>query len=101
MKLVKGDEVMVTGGKDKGRRGKVDRVLLKEDAVLLAGINLYKRHVKKRDEKHPGGIIDFPRPVPIARVALICPKCKQSTRVGFLTSDKEKQRVCRKCEQLI
>lgn len=101
MKLRKGDEIIITGGKDKGRRGKIERVDSKAQTVLVLGVNIYKRHVKRRDEKNPGGIIDFPRPLPIAKVALICPKCKKPTRVGFLVTDKEKQRICKKCKQLI
>lgn len=101
MKLKKGDDIIVTGGKDKGRRGKIERVFLLEKKVLVTGVNLYKRHVKKRDEKNTGGIIDFPRPLPVSNVALICPKCKKPTRAGFLTDKKEKQRICKKCKQLL
>lgn len=101
MKFKKGDEILITGGKDKGKRGKIDRVLTKENAVVVLGVNLYKRHTKRRDEKNPGGIIDFPRPLPTARVALICPKCKKPTRIGYAVTQKEKQRICRKCKQLI
>lgn len=101
MKLIKGDEIIVTGGKDKGRKGKVERVLTKKAQVLVLGINLYKRHLKRKDEKNPGGIIDFPRPLPLGRVTLVCPKCKQPTRVGYIVSQKEKQRICRKCNQLV
>lgn len=101
MKLKKGDEIIVTGGKDRGKRGKIERVFAKENSVLVLGVNMYKRHAKKRDEKNQGGIVDFPRPLPIGRVALVCPKCKQATRVGFVTGDKEKTRICKKCKQLI
>jgi large subunit ribosomal protein L24 len=101
MKIKKNDEIIITGGKDKGRKGKVERVFLTENKVLVLGLNLYKRHAKKRDEKHPGGIIDFPRPLPFGRIALICPKCKKPTRVGYSVAKKEKQRICRKCKQMI
>jgi large subunit ribosomal protein L24 len=101
MKFKKGDEIEITIGKDKGKRGKIERVLPKEHKVLVLGQNLYKRHLKKKDEKNPGGIIDFPRALSTAKVALICPKCKKPTRIGFLVTDKEKQRICRKCKGLI
>lgn len=101
MKFKKGDEIVVTGGKDKGKRGKIERVNPGHESVLVAGLNLYKRHLKRRDEKNPGGIIDFPRPLPVGRIALICPKCKKATRAGFLVVKNEKQRICRKCEQVI
>ena len=101
MKFKKGDEIIVTGGKDKSKRGKIERLIPKKNQVVVLGINLYKRHVKRRDEKNPGGIIDFPRPLPLGRIALICPKCHQATRVGYLLTQKEKQRICRKCKQLL
>jgi len=101
MKFKKNDEIIITGGKDKGRKGKIEKILSTQNAVLVLGLNLYKRHTKKRDEKHPGGIIDFPRPLPMGRIQLICPKCKKPTRVGFNVVKKEKQRICRKCGQLI
>ncbi len=101
MKFKKGDEVLITGGKDRGKKGKVDRLLPQEDAVIVPGLNLYKRHLKKRDEKNQGGIIEFPRPIPVGRIALICPKCRKPTRIGYSVAGKEKQRVCRKCNQLI
>lgn len=101
MKFRKGDEIIITGGKDRGKRGKIERVLPQAGNIVALGLNLYKRHMKRRDEKNPGGIIDFPRPIPFARIALVCPKCKKPTRVGFTVSDKEKQRICRKCGQLI
>lgn len=98
-KLKKGDEVFITAGKDKGKRGKVDR--LSGEKVYLPGLNTYKRHLKKRDEKNPGGIIQFSRPLPLANVSLICPKCGKPTRVGFIVDKKNKRRICRKCRAKI
>jgi large subunit ribosomal protein L24 len=99
MKLHKGDTVIITGGKDKGRKGKIEKIFPDIASVLVPGINMYKRHMKKRDQEHPGGIIDKSRPIPVAMVALICPKCNQATRVGYLVNKDEKIRICRKCEQ--
>ncbi len=101
MKIKKGDEIIVTSGKDRGKRGKVEHVNTLKKKVLVLGVNVYKKHVKKRDEKNPGGIIDTPRPLPVSNVALLCPKCKKPTRVGYLVTQKEKQRICRKCKQMI
>lgn len=97
MKLKKKDEVIITSGKDRGKKGKIEKVFRKNDTVLLPGLNIYKKHLKKRDEKNPGGIISFSRPVPIANVSLICPKCGKPTRVGYQVQGKEKTRICRKC----
>lgn len=101
MKLKKGDTVLVTSGKDRGRKGKIERIMPREQGVLVPGVNMYKRHLKKRDDKHPGGIIDFPRPLRVGNLALICPKCGKPTRVGFVVAKEEKIRICRKCKQKI
>jgi large subunit ribosomal protein L24 len=101
MKLKKGDQVIITAGKDRGKKGKIEKIFYKNKTVFLPGLNVYKRHLKKRDEKHPGGIIDFSRPLPIANVSLICHKCGKPTRVGFKIEAKEKLRVCRKCDSTL
>lgn len=101
MKIKKGDTVIVTTGKDKGRKGKIEKIFPKVNAVLVPGLNMYKRHMKKRDEKHPGGIIDISRPIDASKVSLLCPKCGQPTRIGYLITGKEKKRICRKCKQRI
>lgn len=101
MKLKKGDEIIVTLGKDKGKKGKIEKVFPALGEVLVPGVNLYKRHMKRKDEKNPGGIIEFPRSLGVAKVALICPKCKKPTRVGYQVAKDEKHRVCRKCKQLL
>lgn len=101
MKLRKGDTIKVTAGKDKGRTGKVEKVFSKEERVLVAGLNIYKRHLKRRDEKHPGGIVEIPRPFPLGNVALLCPSCSRPTRVGHLIAKNEKVRICRKCGKKI
>ncbi len=81
MKLKKGDKIKVTVGKDRGKEGLVEKVWPKEGKVTMAGVNIFKRHLKAR-EGQKGGITDFTRPLPESNVALICPKCKQVTRVS-------------------
>lgn len=101
MKFKKGDEVIITSGKDRGKRGKIEKIIRKKDAVVLPGLNIFKRHLKKRDEKNPGGIIEFVRPIPFGNIALICPKCGKQTRIGFDIAKETKRRVCRKCDSII
>lgn len=101
MKFKKGDQIIVTLGKDKGRKGKIETVYPKEGTVLVPGINMYKRHMKKRDEKHPGGIIEFARPLGMGKIALLCPKCGVQTRIGMSITGKEKIRICKKCNQKV
>lgn len=101
LKIKIGDTVKVVLGKDKGKEGAVEKATA--ESVIIAGINMYKRHVKPgltADGK--GGIFEIPRPLNIAKVALICPNCKKQTRVGFsVAKDGKKVRVCRKCSKVI
>ena len=101
MKIKKGDKVKVIYGKDKGKEGVVEKVYRKAKKILVPGINLYKRHIKKNEKMPQGGIIDIPRPFDISKVMLICPKCKKPTRVGFLIEEKKKFRICKKCQSKI
>lgn len=98
MKLKKGDTIIVTVGRDAGRKGKVEKVMPKSQQVIVAGVNVYKRHMKRRDEKNPGGIIDLVKPIEMGKIALHCPHCNKPTRVGFVVAKNgDKTRVCRKC----
>lgn len=101
MKLRVGDEVKVVIGKDKGKTGKIENVLIKKNSVVIPGINMSKRHYKPKKQGEKGGIIDIVKPMEISKIALICPKCKSMTRVGFKFTDEKKARICRKCEQEI
>ena len=102
MKLKKGDQIKVMIGKDRGRRGAVERVLPKEDKVLVTNINVYKKHLKAKGGGKGGGIVEITRPLLANKLALICPKCKQITRIGFqLDKTDHKKRICRKCQQIV
>lgn len=96
MKIKKGDTVKVLLGKDRGKEGQVEKVFAKEGKVIMLGINVYKRHVKKQGEIK-GGILDIAKPLYISNVALICPNCKKVTRVGFKQQGDSKIRICKKC----
>ena len=100
-KLKKGDEVIVTAGKDLGKRGKIEKIYKSRGSVLLPSLNIFKKHLKKKDEKNPGGIVDVPKPLTIANIALVCPKCSKPTRVGFMIKRKQKIRICKKCDSHI
>jgi large subunit ribosomal protein L24 len=100
-KYKKGDEVIIVAGKDKGKKAKVEKVFAAIHSVLLPNLNVYKRHVKKRDENNPGGIFSIARPLNFAKIALMCPKCGKPTRVGFKIDSKSKIRICKKCSAKI
>lgn len=96
LKFKAGDTVKITIGKDKGREGKIETVYPKESLALIPEINIYKKHVKGQ-QGQKGGIYPIPRPLPFSKFALVCPKCKKVTRVGFRLVEKDKVRVCKKC----
>ncbi|HSX19094.1 MAG TPA: 50S ribosomal protein L24 [Candidatus Saccharimonadales bacterium] len=92
-----GDQVQVTTGKDKSKKGKIEKVLTKENKIIVSGVNLYKRH-RKVSANQPAGIYEITRPMLASKVAIICPKCNKLTRVGFKIEGKTKVRVCKKCK---
>ena len=92
-----GDEVLITAGREKGKKGKIEKVLPKENKIVVGGINVYKRH-KKVSKSKPAGIYEIIRPVTVASIALICPKCNKPTRIGFEKEGKTKNRICKKCK---
>lgn len=96
IKIKKGDKVKVLLGKDRGKEGKVEKVMGKKGKIFVERVNLYKRHVKKMQDRE-GGIIEIPKPLDISNVALICPNCKKVTRVGYNMDGGVKMRMCKKC----
>lgn len=101
MKLKKNDHIQVVTGKDRGKNGKIEKVLPSVNSVLVPGINQYKKHRKPQGEGRPGEILALSRPLQVSKVALICPKCKLITRVGYRMDNGKKQRVCKKCKAFI
>lgn len=106
MKIKKGDKVKIIAGKDRGREGTVEQVLPKSNAVVLPGLNIYKKAVRPKKEGDKGGFVEVARPLNVSKVMLICPKCHQPARVGYRVaiSEKgktEKYRICKKCQEII
>lgn len=97
MKFKKGDTIIVTTGKDRGKQGKIAQAFPTTATVLVTGVNQYKKHRKPAGSK-PGEILTLDRPITVAKIALVCPKCKRPTRVGYQLVDAKKIRVCRKCD---
>lgn len=101
MKLKVNDQVIVVLGKDRGKTGKVEKVIPRRDSVVVGGVNVYKKHVKKTGKDQPGQIVELTKPLKVAKVQLICPKCHKPTRVGFMIEKGKKLRMCRKCKKTI
>jgi large subunit ribosomal protein L24 len=97
VKIKKGDRVQVLSGKDRGKTGEVTRVMPKANKVLVAGVNIAKRHTRAQGATMQGGIIDKDMPLPASNVALICSK-DGPTRARYEIDDQGgKKRVCAKC----
>lgn len=101
MKIKKGDKIKITIGKDKGKAGVVEKVYKNSNKVLVTGMNLYKRHVKKNEKMPQGGIVEIPRAIDVSKLAAVCPKCGKTTRIGFKIEKNKKFRICRKCASKI
>ena len=95
-----GDTVKITAGKDKGREGKIEKIIPSDAKVIIPEVNIYKKHVKGFGDVK-GGVYPIPRPMGFGKIALICPKCKKMTRVGFKFAGEEKVRICKKCRKEI
>lgn len=101
MKIKKGDNVIIISGKDKGKKGKVNKALPSKNKIIVEGINIVKKHRRPRRESEKGQIIEIPSPINISNVKLICPKCAKVVRVGYKLTESGKFRICKKCGQEI
>lgn len=102
MNIRRNDTVMVTAGKDRGKRGKVRLAFPRDRNLIVEGVNMVKRHVKPRPGVRQAGIISREAPMAVSKVMLVCSKCDKPTRVGRQAlEDGRKVRVCRKCKEVI
>ena len=103
--IKKDDLVRVVTGKDRGKEGRVVRVLPREGRVMVDGVALAKRHQRAQGRARgsnraveQGGIIDVETFIDISNVMVVCPSCGRATRVGHRVDEERKIRVCRRCE---
>jgi len=107
IKLKSGDRVKVIAGKDRGKKGKVLQVFPLKNKASVEGINLAIKHLRPKRQGEKGQKIEFPAPLNISNLMLLCPKCNRSARIKFkiLTSGKGKKnkrvRICSKCREFI
>lgn len=100
-KIRKNDKVMIIAGKDKGKIGKVLKILRKKERILVENVNKIHRHTKANPYKsQAGGIIEKEAPVHISNVAVLCTSCTKPTRVGYRKDNEGKKvRFCKKCNE--
>ena len=96
----KNDNVVVVAGKDRGKRGRVLRVLPDKNRVVVEGVNFIKKHTRPNPQKNvKGGIVEREAALHASNVQIVCPECGAPTRIGRqLLGDGRKVRICRKCD---
>jgi len=92
-----GDQLQIVSGRDKGKKGTIEKVLPSENKLVVNGVNIYKRH-RKATRSQSAGIYEIIRPISVSKVRIICPKCSKLTRVSFIFEGKTKKRFCKKCK---
>ena len=97
------DTVVVTGGRDRGKRGRVLKVLPVKNRLIVEGVNLIKRHTRPNPQRNiKGGIVEREASLHASNVQLVCPECGVQTRVGHrILNDGRKIRICRKCDGVV
>ena len=102
LKIKKNDTVLVTTGREKGKKGRVLSVNPSEEELLIERINVIKRHMKPSKKHTQGGIIEKEAPLHISNVMLLCPKCGKPTRIAHMVlADGNKVRSCKRCKEVI
>ncbi len=99
----KNDTVVVTSGRDRGKRGRVLRIIPDKNRLIVEGVNMIKRHTRPNPSKQvKGGIVEREASLHASNVQLVCPECGATTRIGRrMLEDGRKVRFCRKCEGVI
>ncbi|OUR59471.1 50S ribosomal protein L24 [Colwellia sp. 39_35_sub15_T18] len=101
-KIRRDDEVVILAGKDKGKTGKVTKVLVENGKVFVEGVNLIKKHTKPVPQlQQPGGIVEKEAPLQVSNVAILNPKTGKADRVGFRFEDGKKVRFFKSDNELI
>jgi large subunit ribosomal protein L24 len=97
------DTVIVTTGKDRGKRGRVLKVLPEKNRLVVEGVNFIKRHTKPNPQRQiKGGVVEREASLHASNVQLLCPECGAPTRIGSrVLGDGRKVRICRKCEGVV
>jgi len=100
--IKRNDMVMVVAGRERGKTGKVLRVLPNSGKATVERLNVVKRHSKPRGAASPGGIVEKEAPLDISNLMFFCERCNAPVRVGFkIAADHSKTRVCRRCHETI
>ncbi|MDR3342245.1 MAG: 50S ribosomal protein L24 [Treponema sp.] len=99
-KLKKEDTVQIIAGKDKGKRGRILKILRDKDRVVVEGANIVKKAKKRRNQQDRGGIVELEAAIHSSNVMIVCKKCGP-TRIGYKLEGDTKTRICRKCGEVL
>jgi large subunit ribosomal protein L24 len=98
----KGDTVMIIAGKDKGKSGKILKVIPKKECVIVEKVNFIKRHQRPGGQSRQGGIIEREGPIHVSNIKIVCSKCNNVVRIKKLfLEDGKKVRVCSRCDEIL
>ena len=97
MKITKGDMVKIMTGKDKGKTGKVAKVIPAEEKIIVEGINIKKKNIRPKKQGQKGHIASISAPFYASNAMIICSSCGKTTRTGYKLEGEKKTRVCKKC----
>jgi len=96
----KNDTVMVIAGRERGKSGKVLRVLREQERAIVERLNMVKRHTKARGPQSPSGIVEKEAPIHLSNLMMLCDKCNTPVRMGkHVLEDGRSVRICRKCKE--
>jgi large subunit ribosomal protein L24 len=101
--IKKNDQVVVLGGKDRGKSGKVLRVFLDKNRAIVEGLNFINKHTRANPQRNiKGGILPKESPIHLSKLMIVCKRCNERTRLGYsLLQDGRKARICKNCDELL
>lgn len=99
-KLRKDDLVQVIAGKDRGKQGKIIRIDRDKGRAIVAGVNMVKKAMRKKNQNDRGGIVEIEAALQLSNLMIVCKKCGP-TRIGYKITGEDKARVCRKCGEAL
>lgn len=102
MSIKKGDQVVVLSGKERGKKGKVLRILPEGNGIVIEGLNFNTVYLRPSQQNPKGGLAKVEGRLNRSKIQLVCPRCSKPTRVGYqFLSDGTKQRTCKRCHEII
>lgn len=101
-KIKNNDKVKIISGRDRNKEGKVMQIFPKKNLIVVEGVNVRYKHIKKASGQRTGQKVEFFAPINMSNVKLVCPKCSKTSRIMIKVLDSNKRvRVCKKCNEVI